>query len=153
MRARQILLVADRTAAEPHVIAAITERAAGAPFAVTLLVPASRPRGGWTWDETSVRLEARRRMQAAVSDLRRAGIPVTGMLGDISPIDAIRDEMRRAPHDEIMISTLPRRSSRWLRTDLPTRAAREFDVPVTHVETDAEPEDLNLALDRPSSAA
>jgi hypothetical protein len=24
---------------------------------------------------------------------------------------------------------------------------------VTHVETDAEPEDLNLALDRPSSAA
>lgn len=148
MHTHMVLLVADRTAALPHVSAAIRARAAEAPTAVTLLVPATPPRGGWTWDEAAARGEARRRMNAAAASLRRAGITVATVLGDFNALEAIRDEMRRRTYDEIVISTLPTRASRWLRADLPTRVAREFSVRVTHAEAGTEPVQVAPALDR-----
>lgn len=148
MHTHRILLVADRTAADPHVSAAIRARTPEAPVAVTLLVPATRPRGGWTWDEATARGEARRRMHTATADLRRAGITVTAVLGDHSPLEAIRDEMRRHAYDEIVVSTLPTRVSRWLRADLLTRVAREFPVPLVHVEAGAEPVEVAPAYVR-----
>jgi GABA permease len=35
--------------------------------------------------------------------------------------------------DEVIVSTLPRRVSRWLQSDLPHRVERRYDVPVTTV--------------------
>ena len=46
---------------------------------------------------------------------------------------AIEDAIHRAPYDEIVISTLPRRLSRWLHLDLVSKA-RGTGLPVTHVE-------------------
>ncbi|MEO8477431.1 MAG: universal stress protein [Actinomycetota bacterium] len=152
MRTRTILLVADRTAAEPHVLEAICTRAAQAPTAVTLLVPASRPRGGWTWDEASARGQARRRMRTVATSLRHAGISVATVLGDFSPLEAIRDEMRRDTYDEIVISTLPTRVSRWLRTDLLTRVAREFPVQVSHVQLETGLVEVSPGVSRSSAA-
>ncbi len=152
MHIHKILLVADRTAADPHVVAAIRARAADGPIAVTLLVPTTPPRRGWTWDEASVRLDARHRMQAAVASLRRAGVAVTAVLGDFSPLEAIRDEMRRGTYDEIVISTLPTRVSRWLRADLPVRIARAFSVEVTHLQAGTELARTEPALGRAAAA-
>ena len=62
------------------------------------------------------------------------------MVGDFSPLEAIRDEIRQRDYDEIMISTLPSPISRWLRSDLLTRVAGEFSGRVTHVRPEAEPQ-------------
>ena len=37
--------------------------------------------------------------------------------------------------DELVISTLPQRASKWLKLDLPSKAERATGLPVTHVET------------------
>jgi len=37
--------------------------------------------------------------------------------------------------DEIIVATLPRHLSRWLRADLPHRAERRFGLPVTTIIT------------------
>lgn len=113
--------------------ATIEERANEGPCQVTLLVPAVRPRGGWTWDEQTARRDARGRMEAAGAMLRRSGAAVGTVLGDFNPLDAIRDELRRRHYDEIIISTFPARISRWLKQDLPTRVAAETETPVTHI--------------------
>jgi hypothetical protein len=148
MHAHKILLVADRTAGEPHVAAVLHARAAQVPIEVTLVVPSTPPRAGWIWDEAASRADARRRMNAAVASLRRLGIAARAVLGDFSPLEAIRDEMRRRAYDEIVISTLPTRTSRWLRLDLPARVGREFTVPVTHVQAETEPDRLAPARSR-----
>ncbi|HSL15318.1 MAG TPA: hypothetical protein VK962_03470 [Actinomycetota bacterium] len=80
-------------------------------------------------------------MTAATAELRQGGIEVHGVLGDSSPIGAIRDAVERLPYDEIIICTLPARISRWLKQDLPTRAARAFTIPVTHIVADGQSDD------------
>ena len=35
--------------------------------------------------------------------------------------------------DEVIVSTLPGQTSRWLRSDVPYRIGRLTDLPVTHV--------------------
>lgn len=137
MRPREILLVADRPATARQVRDAILSRGTQGTNRVTLLVPSVPSKSGWTWDETIARGQARRRMTSALVDLRRHGIDVTGILGDFRPMDALRDEIRRHRYDEIVVSTPPARLSRWLRRDLPVRAAREFGIPVTQVVDDA----------------
>lgn len=130
MRNRHILLVANRTACGPQVRDAIRARW---PCQVTLLVPAIPPARSWTWDEAEVRREARTRMTEALTELRRSGIDVCGILGDFSPMQAIRDAIEADRYDEIVISTLPARTSRWLKQGLPARVARAFGLPVAHV--------------------
>lgn len=142
MKSRSILLVADRTAAGPHVLTAIRARAAKAGCDVTLLVPATPTRRGWTWEEGEAREAAQQRMEAAVSKFKRSGIAVRAVLGGFSPMESIREELHEHSYDEILISKLPARVSRWLRQDLPARVARTFDIPVTHIQAADEPQDV-----------
>jgi hypothetical protein len=53
---------------------------------------------------------------------------------------AIHDSINLGSYDEIIISTLPPRMSRWLRLDLVSKA-RGLGVPVTHVEAQHAPEE------------
>jgi hypothetical protein len=62
-----------------------------------------------------------------------AGGEVTGEVGDPEPLMAIHDAVNLGSYDEILISTLPRRVSKWLRLDLVSKA-RGLGLPVTHVE-------------------
>jgi hypothetical protein len=54
------------------------------------------------------------------------------MIGDPEPLAAIQDAVNLHGFDEIIISTLPTRVSRWLRLDLPHKAAG-LGLPVTTV--------------------
>ena len=61
-----------------------------------------------------------------------AGAPVEGMVGDPSPMNAIQDAINLHGFDEVIISTLPARVSKWLKLDLPSKVTG-LGLPVTTV--------------------
>jgi len=61
---------------------------------------------------------------------RAAGSSVDGLTGRHDPFEAIRQIVAEDHYDEIVISTLPARVSKWLRRDLPRRV-EAVGVPVT----------------------
>jgi hypothetical protein len=86
--------------------------------------------------------EARRlaedKLQSALKQLAAAGAKADGEVGDADPVRAVEAALSRQQFDEIIVSTLPERLSRWLRQDLPRRLEHKFRLPVAHVEA-AEP--------------
>ena len=54
------------------------------------------------------------------------------MVGDPSPMNAIADAINVHGFDEVILSTLPARVSRWLKLDLPRKVAG-LGLPVTTV--------------------
>ena len=61
-----------------------------------------------------------------------AGGHVEGLIGDSDPFVAVRDAVTTLAIDEVIISTLPARVSRWLHRDLPHRV-EQFGLPITIV--------------------
>jgi hypothetical protein len=136
----RVLLVAHRTAATEGLLEAVRARARRDPAAFHLVVPA-HPHGlhKVVDPQEGDQGEAERVLAEALPLLSdAAGSEVTGHVGDHEPLMAIEDAIHRAPYDEIIISTLPRRLSRWLHLDLVSKA-RGTGLPVTHVEA-SEPE-------------
>ena len=126
---RQILVVANRTAATPLLMEAVRKRAGEAPCAFTLLIPSEPRKGGADWTlETALPLME-----------RAAGAPVEGMVGEEDPFEAVSRVLRDRSFDEVIVSTLPKRVSEWLRRDLPHRIER-LGVPVTTVSQSEESE-------------
>jgi hypothetical protein len=133
----RVLVVANRTAATPALLDAVRERAARGECTFTLLVPRTAhglhrvadPEDQST-DEADATLELALPLLAAA-----AGGPVAGIIGDPEPLAAIQDAVNLQGFDEIIISTLPTRVSRWLRLDLPHKAAG-LGLPVTTVTAD-----------------
>jgi hypothetical protein len=130
----RILVVANRTAATPGLIAAVRERAAKGPATFTLLVPNSAHGLHRLVDpEDQGQSEAEQTLELALPLLEEAaGGPVEGLVGDPEPLAAIQDAIHLHGFDEIIISTLPTRVSKWLRLDLPHKAAG-LGLPVTTV--------------------
>jgi hypothetical protein len=121
----RVLIVAHRTAATPLLVEHVRTRAAGQPCTFTLLVP--RPYWDPDTDEAAITLEL------AMPVLEEAaGKPVEGVIGPSDPYVAVREELERGDYDEVIISTLPERISRWLHRDLPHRV-EQLGVPVTVV--------------------
>ena len=56
------------------------------------------------------------------------------MLGDVDPACAVIEVWDPRRWDEILVSTLPNSTSRWLQIDLPHRIQRAIDAPVSHIE-------------------
>ena len=63
---------------------------------------------------------------------RAAGGPVQGILGGADPLTSVRDTLRDGHFDEIIVSTLPKKTSKWLRRDL-VRKIEGLGLPVTTV--------------------
>jgi hypothetical protein len=130
----RVLVVAHRTAAAPSLIEAIRSRAAEGPCRFTLLVPAS-PHGlhRVVDPEDHGREEAEAVIELALPHLEEAaGAPVESEVGAPEPLAAVEDALNRAHYDEVIVSTLPTRVSRWLHLDLPRKVAG-LGVPVTTV--------------------
>lgn len=131
----RVLLVANRTAATDVLCDAVRERVRRGPAVFHLVVP-NHPHGlhKVVDPQEGDAGESERTLRHALGPLSdAAGGPVTGHVGDAEPLMAIADAVNGAHYDEIVISTLPRRVSRWLRLDLVSKA-RGFGLPVTHVE-------------------
>jgi hypothetical protein len=122
---RRLLVVANRTAATPKLLDTVRSKAAEAPTAVTLLVPAFPT----VFDPEA--LESRHTLELAIPLLEEAtGTAVQGIVGDPDPYTAVAEALKETQYDEIIISTLPARVSRWLKRDLPQRVER-LGVPLT----------------------
>jgi hypothetical protein len=78
---------------------------------------------------------ARERLRLMLDDLASMGVPVEGDLGSSSPLEAIAKACADHQFDEIIVTTLPRHVSRWLRADLPHQVERRFRLPVTTIIT------------------
>jgi hypothetical protein len=130
----RVLIVAHRTAATPALIDAVRDRAAQGGATFTLLVP--NPAHGLhrVVDPEDVTVdEAQDTLELATPLLEQAaGSPVEGMIGVAEPLAAIQDAINLRGFDEIIISTLPTRVSRWLKLDLPHKASG-LGLPVTLV--------------------
>ena len=57
----------------------------------------------------------------------------TGEVGVIDTVAAVVGVVQRDQIDEILVSTLPSRISKWLRQDLPHKIEKRVSVPVTVV--------------------
>lgn len=113
----RILIVAHRTAATPRLLDAVSSRAQRGPAEFTLLVP--RP----YWDPDTN--EAQETLELALPLLERAaGSKVAGITGASDPYDAVRETLAHGHYDEVIVSTLPERVSRWLHLDLGHRIER-----------------------------
>jgi hypothetical protein len=138
--ASRVLIVANRTAATDKLLDAVRARAQAGPATFHLLVPAT-PRGlhRVVDPEDAGREEAAAQLELALGLLREAaGATVTGSVGVPDPMAAISDTLHELDVDEIIISTLPRRLSRWVHLDLPSKV-RGMGKPVTHVEGERAP--------------
>jgi hypothetical protein len=121
-RVTRILIVANRTAAAPRLLDEVRRRAQDAPCRFSLLIPDVRVRGAADWT-----------LEIALPLLRRAArSEVDGLLGGPEPLDSVKQALAEGSYDEIIVSTLPRRFSRWLRHDLITQIS-QLGLPVTVV--------------------
>jgi hypothetical protein len=133
-RSARVLIVARRTADSPELIEAVAARADQGPCVFTLLVPSSlRILAEMPYHRPQRDIDAERRIAAAVPLLSRAaGSEVVAVVGPHDPVAAVRDALKLMGFDEVIVSMLPSRVSRWQSLDLPRRI-RALGVPVTEV--------------------
>jgi hypothetical protein len=83
------------------------------------------------------RLRAQRRLDRMLEKIQSEGGEAEGSIGSEDPVEATRALLDTdAAFDEIIVSTLPARLSRWLKMDVPSRISRTTEVPLTIVEAD-----------------
>jgi len=117
-----VLVVANRTAMSVGLEAALRARLENGPASFTLLVP------------LGVSPDAASAAQGMAACLRDAGLDVQGRAGDRDPLNAVLEVWSPAEFDEIIVSTLPASTSRWMRTGLPRRIEHHTGALVRHVE-------------------
>ena len=130
MDATRVLVVANRTADSDELREHLIARHQRSRITVTLLAPATweveDPRGG--------RVSAIRRLRSDKARVLDSGIDVSCVLGDPDPMTAFEQEWNRGNHDEVIVSTLGTRVSKWLGIDLPHRIERSIvGTPLTHI--------------------
>lgn len=130
----RVLVVAHKTAATQPLLDAVHERAARGRCVFTLLVPnATHGLHKVVDPEDQAESEAHTVLNRALPLLERAaGAPVEGLIGDPDPIAAVHDAINLHGFDEVIVSTLSAKMSRWLRLDLPSKVAG-MGLPVTTV--------------------
>jgi hypothetical protein len=133
---RRYLVVAHQTLGTPELLDALRDRLAEGPCTFHLVVPELHYGSGATWAEGQVKRAAAKHLEEARLRFTAEGIPVTGEVGDASPVDAVTNVLREQGSDafeEVIVSTLPHAVSKWLKLDAPSRIQRNTGLPVTHV--------------------
>jgi hypothetical protein len=139
---KKILVVANRTVGGKKLIDWVRSRAKEGDAKFILVVPQDRPPHGGVIYNDAVRHAAHVRLSLARQAMAQEGIDLVGEVGDEDPFTATMDGIAIHRPDEVVVSTLPRTASGWLRRDLVERVQEASGLPVEHVETDLEAEEL-----------
>jgi hypothetical protein len=129
----RILVLANKTAESPELLDAM--RTKGTDHDYVLIVPASGGVLEKAADPDAARAHTQPHLDAALDKFRSEGFTIEGSVGDSDPVAAVQDAHNFGEFDEIIISTLPLRVSKWMKLDLPSKAQRATGLPVTHIET------------------
>jgi hypothetical protein len=124
------LVVANVTATSAGLVKRLEELAAEGPRRFIALVPQDHLHGG-------AAAEARERLSKLLRSLREHGIVAAGMIGDPDPYTAIMNAVSYFHLSEIVISTLPSDSSKWVADKLVERVQSATNKPVEHIEATA----------------
>lgn len=132
---RRYLIVAHRTVGGAHLVEHLHHLRELDPYCrFHLIVPEYHPTDH-PWTESEVWTAAKERLDSTLENMAAMGMGATGEVGDSNPIYAIGATLRREGQEEfagIILSTLPKRTSRWWH--VPKRVAREYpDIPLTHL--------------------
>ena len=147
---RRYLIVANQTLGGEQLTAKIADCIRAGPCRWYLVTPVTQTEASDPWRSGGIegmvpgaykvaRALAEGRLQHELARLRETGADADGEVVDPLPIEAIRKITSREEIDEIIVSTLPRRLSRWLAMDLPHRIRRATKLPVTHISGPAGP--------------
>jgi hypothetical protein len=123
-----VLVVANQTVLGEPLLARIRERAAASPSGFLIIAPQGESEGSYE--------EAERRLLRAVTTLRSEGLEVHGQISHPDPYAAVMQAVEDERVNEIIVSTLPRARSGWLRRDLVERLKSDTKLPIEHIEVD-----------------
>ena len=126
----KVLVVANRTSSTPRLLEEVRRRAKEKPCAFTLLIPDA---GGSVLPGAANRAAADWTVASALPLLTRAArSEVDSRIGGPDPYTAVAQAVADGGYDEIIISTLSRKRSVWLRRDL-IRRVEKLGLPVTAI--------------------
>lgn len=123
-----VLVVANQTVLGEELLERIRARAAKSPASFLITSPQGDGEGSYD--------EAEKRLLRAVTRLRAEGLDVHGQISHPDPYMAVMHTIEDERVDEVIVSTLPRARSGWLRRDLVGRLRADTRLPVDHVEVD-----------------
>jgi hypothetical protein len=124
------LVLANLTAASPELLEHLRKLAAERPHRFILVVPQESGAGGASQ-------HAHERMDKLVSSLSENGIVAAGMIGDPDPYTAAMNALQFFHISEVVISTLPEDTSKWVADKLVERVKASTNLPVEHIESRA----------------
>jgi hypothetical protein len=136
---RSVLVVANETVGGEELMDALGEIALAGKARFHVVAPALNSRlKTWTSDEDPARAAAQHRLDTTLRRLAEIGIQADGQIGDVDPLVAVEDGVRRFRPTEIVVSTHPPGRSNWLERGVPRALDDRYDIPVTHVVVDLE---------------
>ena len=123
-----VIAVAEPTPPAAERIAGI----AGSASDVRLVVPVPSHRlDRWLSAEDDARHEAQARLARSAGVLVAAGLPVSGSVGDADPAQALEDELRDYPADEVILLSAGRR-------DPLAKIESRIGIPLRRVDSDGD---------------
>jgi hypothetical protein len=140
---RRILVVAHKTLGGQHLLEEVGRQMKSGECHVHVLVPMNHPWGAFS--ESSCHAEASKVLEEGMRRLREldttGAVDVTGEVGDANPAYAAEViKNRHETFDEIIVSTLAKSRSAWLRGDMVKKIGRVYaGTPVRHVLGEREP--------------
>jgi hypothetical protein len=79
--------------------------------------------------------EARSRLKTLLASLDESEIVAAGMIGDPDPYTAVMNAVQYFHLSQIVISTLPEDTSKWVADKLVERVRDATNLPVEHIES------------------
>src|SRR5215210_1328182 len=126
------LVVANQTVAGEELVTRLEALAEEGPRRFIIVVPQD------DGDGRAVKA-ARERLQKLLASLEESDIVAAGMIGDPDPYTATMNAVDYFHISDIVISTLPEGTSKWVAEKLVDRVHSATNKPVEHVESSPEP--------------
>ena len=133
---KRVLVIANETIGGGNLLERVKQIAASDDnVRFHVVVPQTRPRHGNIIYDDVVRDSAQVRVDLALEFMRDEGIKGTGEVGDGDPFNAAMDAVAERGIDEILVSTLPEDTSKWVADKLVERVQGSTNLPVEHIES------------------